>query len=258
MKELTFLGLSAKEQLVYMTLLESGIVSASELAKLTSQNRTLVYSYLEQLKQKGLILEIVHNNKKFFQATNPDFLLQITQNKMNQLKKFEKGLPKIIEQLKTKVKTEKSVGKIDKKIYYGLAGMRDLINEIVSTEGDLYFLGSTKNFHKYFSPEIADKIYTKPRRKKLRTDYLITDWDDVEIKRFYQESGMFTKIRFLPASYEPNGGLVILNNKVIVVQYSPQPYATVVEDETLASLVKLAFTSLWESLEGKNIPQPIS
>lgn len=258
MNELTFLGLSAKEQLLYMTLLESGTVSASELAKLTSQNRTLVYSYLGQLKQKGLILEIVHNNKKFFQATNPESLLQLTLNKMNQLKKIERNLPKIIEQLKIRVKVKKFENKTVKKFYYGLTGMRALVNEIVSMEGDLYFLGSTKNFHKYFSPELAHKLYTKPRRKKLRTDYLITDWDDVEIKRFYEESGIFTKIRFLPVNYEPNGGLVILNNKIIIVQYSPQPYATIVEDESLASLIKLAFISLWEDLEGKNIPQPTS
>ena len=254
MQELELLGLSPKEQHIYKILLHTGILSASEVAKHASIKRSTIYLHLEQMQQKGLALEVINKNKRYFQGADPKVLRQLVKAKLQQIDKLKKKLPKIIQKLRV-TSSKRSYRKvINQKSYRGVLGMRQIIDEVASTNGDVYFLGSIKGIHKYFSPELLEKIYKKPRRRNLRTDYLITDWANSAVRRFFEESGMFTKIRFLPPELNVNGGFLLLNNRVVIGHYLPEISLVAIEEASLVALFRMTFLSLWKDLEGKNIP----
>jgi len=250
MNNLGILGLSDKEQLLYKALLNVGISSPQELSLLTELKRSTIYLYLEQLKQKGLVSELTNQKKKYFQAINPKSLKQLVRSKISELEKLEKALPSIIENLGKNKSKISAKGKT----YQGLAGVAALVLEIANSNEDIHLLGSIKGLHHYLNPDLLGKIYNKPRRRKMNTDYLITDWASSTVKKYFEESGTFTKIRFLPPEIESKGVYIAFGSKLIVATYFPEPHAVVIEEPMLVDLFKLAFNALWKDLEGKNIP----
>ena len=249
MQGLKILGISKNEELVYTALL-SGAQSARDLFKSLGIKRTTLYLYLEQLKEKGLISEVTNQKKKFFQAVNPKGLKKIIETKVSELKKLEKDLPGLINKYNSSKKIKTSA-----KVYKGVISIPDLIEQVVNSKSDIYFLGSIKGLQHYLGFGLLEKIYTRPRRKNLKiTDYLISDWAESTIKRFYEEGETFSKIRFLPPTTNPKGCFVAFENKLIVGQLFPEPNAFVVEDPTMAAMFKMSFLSLWKDLEGKYIP----
>ena len=95
------IGITEKQQQIYTTLLEYGIISASELAHFTGIRRTTLYPNLQKLQEMGLVTEITNQNKKYFQAVNPRSLKKIIRDKMGELKKIEENIPQFIEQYRS-------------------------------------------------------------------------------------------------------------------------------------------------------------
>lgn len=75
LKDLESLGLSEKESLVYMALLELGQVGSSKIIKKTSLHGQYVYDCLDSLEKKGLIQHVIKNGRKKFSAKNPKTLV---------------------------------------------------------------------------------------------------------------------------------------------------------------------------------------
>lgn len=250
MQNLKPLGISNKEQEVYIALLNTGITSAGELSTLTGVKRTTLYSCLELLKEKGLVTEITDRKKKYFQAVNPKGLKKVIENKVSELRKLEKDLPNLVNKYNSSKKVKPS-----SKIYKGAMSIPNLVEEVANSKTDIYFLGSIKGLQHYLGFDLLEKIYTRPRRKNLKTtDYLVSDWAASTIKRFHEEGQVFSKIRFLPPNVEPKGCFVTFENKLIVGQLFPEPNAFVIEDPTMVAMFKMSFLSLWKDLEGKYIP----
>jgi sugar-specific transcriptional regulator TrmB len=253
MNDLRILGISEKEQLVYRTLLSTGSLSAREVAKATKIKRPTVYIYLENLKEIGLISETFSENKKYFKAVNPKALSQIVKSKMSELQILERNIPSLVEQLE---EVTKSKDLSSDQIYQGETGLRALVEEIANTKADTFFLGSNKNLEQIIPSDEWEKIYNRPRRKKMVNEYVITDYAKRSIQRYLEESGTFTKYRFLPPNYNFNAAFAVIGKKLMIIKFKPKLQIAVFEDQSLVAIFKLAFISLWKDLEGKNIPPP--
>lgn len=250
MKDLGTIGISENQQKIYTTLLESGISSAVELSFLTGINRTTLYPNLKQLHEIGLVSEVMEENRKYFQAVHPRSLKKIISDRINELKKVEKNIPRLTEKY---LDSKKAIRKGSTKMFKGTASIPELIEKVAKSKTDIYFLGSIKGLQHTFGYDLMEKVYTGPRRRNLKiNDYLISDWAESTIRRYHE--GMFSKIRFLPPDIEPKGCFVVYENKLIVGQFYPKPNAYVVEDQTMVEMFKLAFQSLWRELEGKHVP----
>ena len=81
-------GLSKTEAKVYLALLELGKSKAGEVTKKSLVNRTNVYDALERLIEKGLVSYVSENNKKVFEAVNPQRLQEILKDKHEKLGKI--------------------------------------------------------------------------------------------------------------------------------------------------------------------------
>jgi len=92
------LGLSEKEILVYLTILQQGKVSQTDIATLTKINRTTVYSVAKELLQKNLIRE--ENGKTtYFIARPPEDLGSLVAKEQEVLRKKEHVIQKAISEL---------------------------------------------------------------------------------------------------------------------------------------------------------------
>ena len=57
--KLKLFGIEEKPILIYLTLLNKGLLTPLELSRETQLNRTSVYRYLEELKNLGLVEEVL-------------------------------------------------------------------------------------------------------------------------------------------------------------------------------------------------------
>src|SRR3989338_11529589 len=87
-------GLSEKEAKTYLACLELGETGAGDISIKSNLPRTLVYDILERLIDIGLASYAIKNNKKYFQASNPEKLSRILKEKQESISKI---LPKLKE-----------------------------------------------------------------------------------------------------------------------------------------------------------------
>ena len=248
---LAALGLEPQEKLILEKLLARGESSVRELALSTHLNRSTTYTYLEHLKQKGLVLELVSRKKRFYQAISKEDLSELIQNKIAKLNNLKHNLAKFTSYSTSLPKKNTELIKA----YEGKAALNVILEQIARTPGDVYYVGSAKKLYYHVTGEYLGRFYNKKRRQKvMTTDYLIADWAESTIKNYYQDSGTFTKRRFLPKDFDVNGGFAIFGEKLAIGILIPKPSVVIIEEPSLVALFKMAYLALFKELEGKNIP----
>lgn len=143
-------GLTGNGARVYLELLKKGELSANQISKNIGMDRTLAYTVLNHLIEKGQVNYIVKANKKVFSCSNPENLL-------NPIKSKEILILDLIKELKT-IKPEKSA-KTEINVYEGKEGMRTLMREIVKAKQFLAFGGTGRAYDLlYEMPAIAKQL----------------------------------------------------------------------------------------------------
>lgn len=90
------LGLSKNEVKTYLTLLKLGSVPAGPLIKELGMHRAAVYNLLDILIDKGLVHYVVQANRKYFEAQEPERLIELINTKKQKLEQQEIQLKEII------------------------------------------------------------------------------------------------------------------------------------------------------------------
>lgn len=83
LSELERLGLSRKESVVYLALLEHGSVGSSKIIEATELHGQFVYQALTSLEQRGLVAHAVVRGRKKFHATHPRTLVRVAEQQVH-------------------------------------------------------------------------------------------------------------------------------------------------------------------------------
>ena len=97
-------GLTKNEIKVYLALLEKGESTSGPLIKAIGINSSKVYESLERLQKKGLVSYVKKANKKYFQAAEPERLLDYIDEKKRQLDEEKEEMQKMLPELKIRKK----------------------------------------------------------------------------------------------------------------------------------------------------------
>jgi len=143
-------GLTGNESKVYLNLIKYGESSANQISKTISMDRTLTYSVLNNLIEKGQVGHIIKDKKKIFSITNPDNLL----NNLKSKEIIVNDLIKELHQIKPQQNSETQI-----QILEGKQGIRTLIS-IAFKEKSFASFGSTGEiyFKLYEMPHLAKQI----------------------------------------------------------------------------------------------------
>src|SRR4030042_3427880 len=93
LEKLKQIGLTEKESKIYLALLELEDALVSEIAEKTKINRSLLYSILSGLSEKGLVTYILKNNTRYYRAIEPQKILSFIEEKEKTLRSI---LPELI------------------------------------------------------------------------------------------------------------------------------------------------------------------
>jgi sugar-specific transcriptional regulator TrmB len=232
-QQLKELGLTDNEVRIYLLLLKEGMLNPTEIAQKLGLHRGYVYDALERMQEKEVISVILKANKKHFQATSPENLIELLKFK---LENFEKIVPELIklENLKkeeTKVELHKG-----KRVYRVL--LKDMIatlkkndeaylvgidEEVLITEVEPIYLKQYINTIK--SKKIKEKIIIKTGGKKLKNTNLQ-----------YKE---------LDERYIGKTAQIIYTDKVAIFILGVPYYLIIIENKDVAETYRKQFNLLW-------------
>ena len=228
LSSLKSLGITAQEAKIYDLLLEKGSSGAGDIARLTGIHRRNVYDCMERLVEKGLVGYIKKNNQRFYIAVNPKRLLEIHEEKVEQIKKT---LPLLKEKHKQKKQKETT------RFFQGKQGLRFILDDQIRECKEVLVLGGSLKTEEVLGYYI--KRYTNQRKK-----------NKIHMKVIFQSTAKkksipLAEVRYLPEKMASPAATNIYADKVAIIVWSQNPVIILIKNRAIAESYRKYFNLIW-------------
>lgn len=227
-------GLSEKEAQTYLTLLPLGSINLQEIAKRVNFPRTTVYNTLSYLSQKGLVSKIIKKGVTFFEASDPEKLIDNLKQKKELL---ERVLPDL-QGLKKSIIETSSV-----EIYEGNKGLSTILSDVFKIKQQTYYFGS-------YSLSIERLKHLPGHFRTLRLDRkipakIVIDKHNEETfhKPAYKK---ITEMRFLDSLKDFPCMIFIYGNNVAIYTLEDELVGIIIRNKQVAEAIMLVFNIYWK------------
>ncbi len=229
MEELKQAGLTDNESKIYLALIELGPSLAGQIARKTGLHRRTIYDTIEMLIQKGLVGYIKENNRKLFQAANPERLIEIIKEKENILSPLIKSLQSKYNATKEKEETN---------FYKGKEGLKTIFEDQLSSK-EILILGASPLA--YETLQFYFKWYDKTRKQKnIKTRIIATD------KKIAKSKIPLAEIKYLPEKYSNPVAVNIYNDKTAIILWAKEPIAILIKNKEITNAYRTYFELMWK------------
>lgn len=218
-------GLTNVEIKVYITLLQFGEATASQIAKRTSKNRTFTYDRLKKLSDFGLVSSIIKDHKKYFIAAEPSQLISI-------LKEREEKIQGILPELE-KIRKPLPIGP-EVEVYSSVKGVKTALNLMLSSKKMIYLYG-TLNLFENAMPTYF-RIWNK-RRIKENIEMRILSNESIDLD--------LTESDLLSEEEKSVTSTFTFGNKTLLVMWGDYPVAVLITSKEIAANNVAVFNTVW-------------
>ena len=239
--ELKLLGLNDVDIRVFLSTLELGESSASEIAKKAEVPRASIYDVLERLEKEGLVSYIVKDFKKYFNAIEPSTIVESLEYKKKRIKQILPELEKI---------KKKAVGEVAKtEIYVGKKGIQTIMNLILD-EREMFVMGASRKSSEVM-PYFLSNWMRERAKRKIKVKIIYNDTPDIR-KSFkkakdYLHAEAEWDHKFLSVDYLSPIMTVVFGDKVMLVTWKKdEPSAILIQNKDIAETYKGYILSLWK------------
>ncbi|MBW2967466.1 hypothetical protein KY362_03185, partial [Candidatus Woesearchaeota archaeon] len=216
------LGLTPSEAKIYLVLLEKGSSLAGNISRNTGIHRRSVYDAIERLIQKGLVSYIKTNNRKYFEAVSPERLLEILNERKEDI---EQVLPEL------KLLQQMSEGKKETLFFRGKPAIRSAFDDqLESGAKEICVIGASVHATvvlPYYFPHF-DRVRAK---KKIKTRLLFDEGDRKALKK-----PTLAEVRFVPV--KSRTAICIYSNSICIVEWTDDPIAILIREAAIADGVR--------------------
>ena len=230
-KQLEEAGLASNEAKVYLSLVDSGMSLAGEIAQKTGIHRRTVYDALERLIEKGLVSYIIKNNRRYYEAANPKQLLSLIEER-------KKAVNEIIPELEKRFNFKKE--KQETLFFRGKQGLKSVFEDQIKEGKEILIFGASANAYeilKYYF-----KFYDEERvKRKIRVKVIFDYSAKGKIGKI-----PYSEIRFLPKNFAMPAATNIYGNKVAIINWTENPLAILINQKEIADSYRNNFKILWE------------
>lgn len=235
------LGLIDNEIKVYLELLKRGPSLASDIAETTGLHRTHTYDIINSLIKKSIVIHTIRENRKYFQAVNPEQLESLLKDKEEELQKTEDKLRELIKELQEISPHKKP--EVNVSVYEGQKGFKALLEDILRRKENYLVIGYNPRAEeslKYFLPG----FYKRRVESKIKRKAIV----DPAFKGTWVQKQKLQEIKFLKYGFPM--GIIIYGNRVVmtIIQETGQ-VAVVIENQKFANNFKILFEDMWKQAE---------
>lgn len=239
-------GLSEKEAKTYLACLELGDSTANEIALKSNLPRTLTYDVLERLIDVGLITYSIKDHKKYFNAADPKELLRI-------IKEKEHAINAILPNLEILRKTE-GTARPKVEIYEGIDGMKTMMNNILKSDiKEFLGYGSSRSSYEIM-PAFMEEWHAERIKKKIKMRAIYNNTKQTREKLKLRKTSLkYTEYKLMPITLESPTATVIYANKVVLQNWTKDPFAVVITSKDMTNNQKKYFEELWKNAKNPQV-----
>jgi len=252
-KELERLGLSRKEALVYLAAIQLGPSPVQKISQKAKVNRATTYVIIESLMEMGLMSKYDEEKKTFFVAEKPERLVDFFQAKEKDLHEKLGRIKEIVPQLDSLYNdlSDKPIVKY----YEGVEGIMAVQSDFSDSlkEKDIIY---TFLPHDEFEKSALKKRYGKFMKRRVGKGIKMKIIYSSKLGKIedYELTGKKELKEYCCIDYNKypfKGGMNIYGNKIFMIDYLGKLGGIVIENKTLAELLKNVFTMIWDSEESR-------
>jgi len=257
LEQLQNIGLSEKESLVYLFLIQSNGTTAGAISSTTGIARPTVYMTLTSLAIKGLVSEVKGKSKKFFIPEHPQILERIAGYKVTLANESLDSAQKAIPHLSQLFMAFQQESKVT--FYEGEEGVRNIFMRHVAKENKNSELRAFINLNRLtkFMPKKFFREYVKRKEELNITGRGIApesqrDFEFLAQTHFGVDKKYYPKIRYTTESVYSFEGEILLFGKNQISFLSlleDKPTAILVQDQGTYDMLSAVFELAWLKLE---------
>jgi sugar-specific transcriptional regulator TrmB len=233
-------GLSEKESLVYLAMLELGPASVQDIAKKAGVNRATTYVMLEALKRRGLMSTFEKGKKTMFVAESPDRLRHLADVEIHAAEEKADRLKQVLPQF---LALFNAAGSSKPMVRYfegqeGVATCRSMIGQ--TREEVLNFGAMDEGIQALSKLDEAERISLTSRIHgriivAIKPGVPMTELD----RRMWQ-------VRSVPYETFPfTGDMIFCEGKIFIFIMKDQPCVFLIESHEMFGMLKAMFEIIW-------------
>jgi len=227
MSDLKQAGLTNNEAKVYIALVDLGPALAGQISRRTGLHRRTIYDTTEMLIKKGLVGYILKNNRRLFQASNPNRILEIIEEK-------QEILMPLVQDLNQRYLSKKE--KQETNFYKGKEGLKTIFEDQLDAK-EILILGASPKAYEVL--QFYFKWYDKKRKEKKIHSRIIAS--DKKIKKI-----PLSTIKYLPQKYSNPVAVNIYNDKTAIILWASEPIAILIKNKEISEGYKKYFELMWK------------
>ena len=248
-KELERLGLSEKEAMVYLASIQLGPSPVQKISQKAKVNRATTYVIIESLMEMGLMSKYDEGKKTFFAPEKPERLVEYFKSRrrdidgrLSRIKEMVPELDSLYNDLSDKPKV---------KYYEGVEGLKSVQNDFVDSmkEKDvIYTFLPYDESEKSVLKQRLKSVRRKRIAKKTKVKVIYTSKFGRQLEYEKDRKKELQEHLFVDhKDYPFKGGMNIYGNKIFMIDYLGKLGGIVIENKTLANLMKCLFEMIWNS-----------
>jgi len=230
------LGFSKNEAIVYLALLNLGPSTAGKVAERCKLHRTNVYDALERLSEKGIVSHMIKENTKIFEATDPNHLKQLLDEKKMHL---EAVLPQLLLDKQIAAKTSAHV-------YEGLKAFRAVFFNMLNYKETIVAYGIPKIVPDIVKPFI-EQFHAQRIKKGIVMKHLYNENAKERIASLNSLSK--TEARFLPEKFNSPVTTIVCGDETLIINWEKPITFIQIENRALADAYKKYFEILYSNAQ---------
>jgi len=234
------LDLDDLESKIYLSLLRTGPITASALAKDLNIDRARMYRTVDKLVDRNIISTTL-SSPKLCIAVEPQQALKIAlERKESELRKIKKSGEAIVNKINNEIATNQGTNIPTLKIVQGRANIYSDIGQLIESSTSTVYIATTlEDISKMYHSIIPEKI--KICEKNGGKVMLLVEVDDIEMISFVKRFGATeTRICKLPSK----GRIVVQKTKQMIMSDSNQTASNSETDFSLSTNAKDMISNL--------------
>jgi len=234
------LGLLENEIKVYLYLLEQGLSSPPQIARGTKISRPNLYGLLQSLKEKSLVTEQKHGQRKTYLAADPSILVHTLESRTEAMKQ-------VLPDLRALFASQKNKPQI--KFFEGAEQVKEIFYEMLEAKSVLG-VSSTKKLYDTFGWDFFKTYIPKMRERGIFLKDILTQ-DSINtsarvpisvLKSMYETRLLPKNIDSIPVD------VLIWDDKVALISVEQPVFGTLIKNTAIAEIMKIMFDLSWKQL----------
>lgn len=236
---LASLGLSKSETAVYLAALELGEASVQELARKAGVKRTSIYNFIDKLKDRQILFETKKKRRSVFSAAHPHQLLELEKLR---LKELEHAMPMLL------AINNRSARKPRVTFHEGIEGIKEVYNDMLNQRKPVICWSDQKHMWPTLGKEYCEYFPSERAKRGIPIRMIATDTP--ENRRYAtKDQQLLRDTKFISSSSDLRTEINVYGDRTILASFrSAPPFAVLIEDQDIASTMRVSWEELWKRL----------